>query len=52
MLGRWRELGEKRVLDEAHRLVQQALSNYDYELAPEKSRALDGLYDRALEALA
>jgi len=52
MLGRWRELGEKDVLGEAHKVVQQALSNYDYELAPEKSRELDRLYDRALEALA
>jgi hypothetical protein len=51
MLGRWRELGEQDVLDEAQAIVARRLASYDFELAPEQVRALEDIYAHAFEAL-
>jgi trimethylamine:corrinoid methyltransferase-like protein len=51
MLGRWRELGERDVLDEAQAIVERRLASYDFELAPEKVQALDEIYAHAHDAL-
>jgi trimethylamine--corrinoid protein Co-methyltransferase len=51
MLQDWRTRGEKDVRDEARQIVRHRLASYEFELAPEKKRALDAIYDRVKEAL-
>jgi len=51
MLQDWRARGEREVREEARRMVRQKLASYDFELAPEKRRELDTIYQHAWETL-
>ena len=43
--------GEKELREEARQIVRKRLKSYDFELAPEKRKELDRIYQRACEAL-
>jgi trimethylamine--corrinoid protein Co-methyltransferase len=50
-LRRWQQLGEPQLVAEAGHIVDQKLARYDFELAPEKRRELDRIYQLASETL-
>jgi signal transduction histidine kinase len=43
--------GEKELREEARQIVRKSLKSYDFELAPEKRKELDRIYQQACEAL-
>ncbi len=46
-LHHWQQFGEPSVVDHAHRLVQEKLSRFDFELDPAKARELHRIYEHA-----
>ncbi len=51
MLQDWQARGEREVREEARRMVREKLRGYDFELALDKRRELDRIYQHARETM-
>ena len=50
-IDRWRELGAKPVLERARAIAREKIAGHDFDLEPDKQRALENIYQRAKKDL-